>query len=130
MLAHPNMPSGALDIVVSNGVIDLIPDKDAVFAEIDRVLNPSGRLQIRPRACAAQAAGGQGGARGKCVTASEELRKSFGEMNESAGEQIDRWRKVYICGDVCDEHGLLTVGFFDGTVDKLRAAQGELDYEG
>jgi arsenite methyltransferase len=27
-------------------VIDLVPDKDAVFAEIDRVLRPGGRLQI------------------------------------------------------------------------------------
>jgi SAM-dependent methyltransferase len=34
------------DVVISNGVIDLIPDKDAVFTEIDRVLKPGGRLQI------------------------------------------------------------------------------------
>ena len=34
------------DVVISNGVIDLVPDKDAVFAEIDRVLRPGGRLQI------------------------------------------------------------------------------------
>jgi len=27
-------------------VIDLVPDKDAVFGEIDRVLRPGGRLQI------------------------------------------------------------------------------------
>ena len=36
----------SFDVVVSNGVIDLIPDKDAVFAEIHRVLVPGGRLQI------------------------------------------------------------------------------------
>jgi arsenite methyltransferase len=35
-----------VDVVISNGVIDLIPDKDAVFGEIDRVLRPGGRLQI------------------------------------------------------------------------------------
>jgi SAM-dependent methyltransferase len=28
------------------GVIDLTPDKEAVFAEIDRVLRPGGRLQL------------------------------------------------------------------------------------
>jgi len=33
-------------VVISNGVIDLIPDKDAVFAELNRVLVPGGRLQI------------------------------------------------------------------------------------
>jgi arsenite methyltransferase len=34
------------DVVISNGVIDLIPDKDAVFSELHRVLAPGGRLQI------------------------------------------------------------------------------------
>src|ERR687886_150856 len=36
----------SFDVVISNGVIDLIPDKDAVFAELHRVLVPGGRLQI------------------------------------------------------------------------------------
>jgi SAM-dependent methyltransferase len=36
----------SIDVVISNGVIDLVPDKDAVFDEIDRVLRPGGRLQV------------------------------------------------------------------------------------
>jgi SAM-dependent methyltransferase len=36
----------SFDVVISNGVIDLIPDKDAVFVELYRVLVPGGRLQI------------------------------------------------------------------------------------
>ncbi len=36
----------AFDVVISNGVIDLVPDKDAVFAEIYRVLAPGGRIQV------------------------------------------------------------------------------------
>ena len=36
----------SFDVVISNGVIDLIPDKDAVFAEVFRVLAPGGRIQI------------------------------------------------------------------------------------
>lgn len=39
-------PDGSFDVVISNGVIDLIPDKDAVFAETFRVLSPGGRIQI------------------------------------------------------------------------------------
>ena len=39
-------PDASFDVVISNGVIDLIPDKDAVFAELHRVLAPGGRLQI------------------------------------------------------------------------------------
>jgi arsenite methyltransferase len=37
---------GSFDVVISNGVIDLIPDKDAVFSELFRVLVPGGRMQI------------------------------------------------------------------------------------
>ena len=40
------VPSDSIDVLISNGVIDLVPDKDAVFDEIDRVLKPGGRLQI------------------------------------------------------------------------------------
>jgi arsenite methyltransferase len=36
----------SFDVVISNGVIDLVPDKDAVFAELHRVLVPGGRMQI------------------------------------------------------------------------------------
>jgi arsenite methyltransferase len=36
----------SFDIVISNGVIDLIPDKDAVFSQLFRVLAPGGRIQV------------------------------------------------------------------------------------
>lgn len=37
---------GWADVVISNGVINLCADKQAVFAEIYRVLRPGGRLQF------------------------------------------------------------------------------------
>jgi arsenite methyltransferase len=40
------LEDGCVDVVISNGVIDLVPEKDAVFDEIDRVLRPGGRLQV------------------------------------------------------------------------------------
>jgi SAM-dependent methyltransferase len=43
---HLPFDAESFDVVVSNGVIDLIPDKDAVFGEIYRVLRPGGRIQV------------------------------------------------------------------------------------
>jgi arsenite methyltransferase len=40
------LDDASVDVVMSNGVIDLVPDKDAVLDEIDRVLRPGGRLQL------------------------------------------------------------------------------------
>lgn len=37
---------GWADVVISNGVINLCPDKKAAFTEIFRVLRPGGRLQF------------------------------------------------------------------------------------
>jgi SAM-dependent methyltransferase len=39
-------PDGWADVVISNGVLNLMPDKAAVLSEMARVLKPSGRLQI------------------------------------------------------------------------------------
>lgn len=40
------VPDGWADVVISNGVINLCPDKSAVFSEMYRVLKPGGRLQL------------------------------------------------------------------------------------
>ena len=37
---------GWADVVISNGVLNLMPDKGAALAEMSRVLKPRGRLQI------------------------------------------------------------------------------------
>ena len=43
---HLPVEDASLDVVISNGVLNLVPEKDRAFAEIARVLRPGGRLQI------------------------------------------------------------------------------------
>lgn len=40
------LPDGSVDVVISNGVFNLCPDKTRVLAEAYRVLRPGGRLQM------------------------------------------------------------------------------------
>ncbi len=40
------LPDASVDVVISNGVFNLCPDKPGVLAEAFRVLRPGGRLQM------------------------------------------------------------------------------------
>jgi SAM-dependent methyltransferase len=40
------LPDASVDAVISNCVINLSPDKDAVFGEVFRVLRPGGRMNV------------------------------------------------------------------------------------
>jgi arsenite methyltransferase len=46
LIEDPPAEPGRIDVVISNGVINLAPDKDAVFAAVARALRPGGRLAI------------------------------------------------------------------------------------
>ena len=45
-IAYLPLPDGCIDTVISNGSINLAPDKARVFGEARRVLRPGGRLQF------------------------------------------------------------------------------------
>lgn len=43
---HLPVENGSIDVVISNGVLNLVPEKERAVAEIARVLKPGGRVQI------------------------------------------------------------------------------------
>lgn len=45
-IEHVPLPAAAVDVIISNCVINLSPDKPAVFAEMFRVLRPGGRVGV------------------------------------------------------------------------------------
>jgi arsenite methyltransferase len=45
-MEHVPLPDASVDVIISNCVINLSPDKPAVFAEMHRVLRPGGRIGI------------------------------------------------------------------------------------
>jgi arsenite methyltransferase len=45
-MEHMPIASASIDVIISNCVINLSPDKDRVFAEAHRVLRPGGRLMV------------------------------------------------------------------------------------
>ena len=40
------LDDASVDVVISNGVINLVPEKQRAFDEIQRVLKPGGRLHL------------------------------------------------------------------------------------
>ena len=45
-IEHIPLPNASVDVIISNCVINLSPDKPAVFAEMHRVLRPGGRIGV------------------------------------------------------------------------------------
>jgi SAM-dependent methyltransferase len=46
LIEAPPVAAGTIDVAISNGVINLAPDKDAVFRAVAAALRPGGRLAI------------------------------------------------------------------------------------
>ncbi|HEY8723547.1 MAG TPA: methyltransferase domain-containing protein [Gaiellaceae bacterium] len=85
------LDNGSADVVISNGVINLSPDKTKVFAEAARVLRPGGRLAIADIVTATQLPEGvtcDAALWAACIGGAMQ-RDDYREAIETAGFDID-----------------------------------------
>jgi hypothetical protein len=47
------------------------------------------------------------------------------DPGDAAPEVIERWKPIYHVRDVSDPDVVISFGFFDGSMDELRAVQGQ-----
>jgi SAM-dependent methyltransferase len=94
-IEKPPVDDGSFDCVISNGVINLSPDKAAVFAAAARVLRPGGRLALADIVSARQLPEGvtcDASLWAACIGGAMQS-DLYREAIEDAGFEIDEWRE-------------------------------------
>jgi arsenite methyltransferase len=92
-IEEPPVDAEAFDCVISNGVINLSPDKPAVFAAAARALRPGGRLALADIVSGMQLPEGvtcDASLWAACIGGAMQ-RDSYREAIESAGLEISAW---------------------------------------
>jgi arsenite methyltransferase len=94
-IEEPPADAGTFDCVISNGVINLSPDKPAVFRAVARALRPGGRLALADIVTAEQLPEGvtcDASLWAACIGGAMQ-RDGYREAIESAGLEIAEWRE-------------------------------------
>jgi len=94
-IEKPPVDDGSCDCVISNGVINLSPDKDAVFAAAARALRPGGRLALADIVSGRQLPGGvtcDASLWAACIGGAMQ-RDDYRAAIERAGFAIEAWRE-------------------------------------
>ncbi len=94
-IERPPVDDATVDCVISNGVINLSPDKPAVFASAARALRPGGRLALADIVSAKHLPEGvtcDASLWAACIGGAMQ-RDGYRDAIESAGFEIKAWRK-------------------------------------
>ena len=94
-IERPPVEDATVDCVISNGVINLSPDKPAVFAAAARALRPGGRLALADIVSAKQLPEGvtcDASLWAACIGGAMQ-RDSYREAIEAAGFEVKTWRE-------------------------------------
>jgi SAM-dependent methyltransferase len=87
------LPDASVDVVTSNGVLNLVPNKARAIAEIQRVLKPGGRLQIADIALSrpvAERFRQDPELWAECVVGAVEEERYFAMLRAAGFEQVER----------------------------------------
>ena len=94
-IERPPVEDATVDCVISNGVINLSPDKPAVFAAAARALRPGGRLALADIVSAKQLPEGvtcDASLWAACIGGAMQ-RDSYRAAIEAAGFEVETWRE-------------------------------------
>jgi arsenite methyltransferase len=94
-IERPPVDDGTFDCVISNGVVNLSPDKPAVFAAAARALRPGGRLALADIVSAEQLPEGvtcDAALWAACIGGAMQ-RDRYREAIDAAGFEIETWRE-------------------------------------
>jgi arsenite methyltransferase len=94
-IEEPQVEEGNFDCVISNGVINLSPDKPAVFAAAARALRPGGRLALADIVSTKQLPDGvtcDASLWAACIGGAMQ-RDQYREAIEGAGFEVEAWRE-------------------------------------
>ena len=94
-IERPPVEDATVDCVISNGVINLSPDKPAVFAAAARALRPGGRIALADIVSAKQLPEGvtcDASLWAACIGGAMQ-RDSYREAIEAAGFEVETWRE-------------------------------------
>jgi arsenite methyltransferase len=94
-IEKPPVDDASFDCVISNGVINLAPDKPLVFAAAAKALRPGGRLALADIVSARQLPEGvtcDASLWAACIGGAMQ-QDSYREAIEAAGFEIDEWRE-------------------------------------
>jgi arsenite methyltransferase len=94
-IEEPPVDAASVDCVISNGVINLSPDKAAVFAAVAKALRPGGRLALADIVSTAQLPEGvtcDASLWAACIGGAMQ-RDGYREAIEGAGLDIVEWRE-------------------------------------
>jgi len=94
-IESPPVEDGTVDCIISNGVVNLSPDKPAVFAAAARALRPGGRLALADIVTTEQLPEGvtcDAALWAACIGGAMQ-RDRYREAIESAGFEIETWRQ-------------------------------------